>query len=103
MSEPTRFGRTDYCKVQGSLLPCFTANKDELPLGAGATGQAHSRRWIVDSGASEHLCTKEGLTKEELLTVRPVTEPQSLQTANGEVTPDEQADVWIVDLGAHIT
>jgi hypothetical protein len=53
------------------------------------------RRYLVDSGASFHLTSKESLSQKERKTLRKLPFPLDIQTANGVVTLEWCADVYV--------
>ena len=61
------------------------------------------REFVVDSAASMHMLSKKGLSSEELETLRRSRNPTTVVTANGEVQADEEAQVFVHDLGLFVT
>ena len=61
------------------------------------------REFVVDSGASKHILSKKDLSSEELETLRRLRNPTVVVTANGEVQTNEEAQVYIHDLGLLMT
>ena len=61
------------------------------------------RQFIVDSGASFHLASKNVLTKAERKTVRPMKEPLLMRTANGVVVAKEEADIYVEAFDTKLT
>jgi hypothetical protein len=57
------------------------------------------RRFLVDSGASSHLVSKESLSQKERKTVSSLPFPIEIQTANGTVVIKECCEVFVHDLG----
>lgn len=70
---------------------------------AVAAGTLMDRSFIVGSGASEHLISRDFLTGEKRKNVRYLKEPVTLNSANGEVTAKQCADVWIKDIETTVT
>ncbi len=56
------------------------------------------RNYIVDSGASFHLVSKDELTEQESSTIIAIDEPIPIQTANGEVQLHEKCQIFVRDL-----
>lgn len=57
-----------------------------------------NRLYIIDSGASYHLVSKNNLSSSEKATIEKC-EPLSLQSANGIVTARQTAQIFIKELG----
>jgi hypothetical protein len=57
------------------------------------------RRFLVDSGASFHLVSKESLSQKERKSVSKLPFPIEIQTANGTVFIKECCDIYVHDLG----
>ena len=51
------------------------------------------RLYLVDTGASTHLVDENSLTEKEKATKRKMEYPVPMATANGDVTPEWEADV----------
>jgi hypothetical protein len=60
------------------------------------------RRYIVDSGASFHLVSKDTLSSKEKLSISPLEEEIPIQTANGKVLFSETCQVFIHELGLKV-
>ena len=60
------------------------------------------RRYIVDSGASFHLVSKNNLNSKERYTIVSLDRPIPIQTANGEVELNEKVRVYVHDLNVHV-
>ena len=71
---------------------CFTANGT----------QPSNRKYMLDSGSTFHLICWNFLRDAEKLTVRKCAHCY-LNIANGPITVDHEADIWIEELGLHIT
>ena len=65
---------------------------------ATSTINPGEREFVVDSGASMHMVSKEDLNSAELETVRISKNPTMMVTANGEVLAKEEATVYVQDL-----
>ena len=55
------------------------------------------RNYIVDSGASFHLVSRDELTDQEKSTIIALDEPIPIQTANGEVELNEKCQIFVRD------
>ena len=88
-------------------LQAKNADKATLysPIGARATPAPTSklpeeRECVIDSGASMHMLSKKVLSSEEMdTTLRRSRTPAVVVTANGEVQTNEDAHVYVRDLG----
>ena len=60
------------------------------------------REYVVDSGASMHMKSKEELNPEEMDTVKRSRTPTVVLTANGDVQPHEEARVFVHDLNLFV-
>ena len=58
---------------------------------------------VVDSGALMHLLSKKDLSSDELDTLRRSRNSATVVTANGEVQANEEAQVYVHDLGLFVT
>ena len=61
------------------------------------------RVFVVDSGASMHMLSKGDLSSDELDTLRRSRNPATKMTANGEVQTNEEAQVFVHDIGLFLT
>ena len=61
------------------------------------------REFVVDSGASMHMMSKNKLSSDELYTLRRSRNPTVVLTANGEVHTNEEAQVYVHDLNLFVT
>ena len=59
--------------------------------------------FVVDFGASMHMISKKDLKSAELETVTTSISPTTVITANGEVQTNEEATVYVRDLGIFLT
>ena len=64
-----------------------------------ALGNSSVREYVVDSGASYHIIGISLLSKAERRTIRKADHRVLLQTANGQITTDQVADVNVEELG----
>ena len=63
---------------------------------------ASDRTFVLDSGASYHLIGYNKLTEKEKATIRPVDEPFRVQSANGTITVEEEAQIHVPALNIWI-
>ena len=61
------------------------------------------RIFVVETGASMHMLSKRDLSSDELDTLRRSRTPTTVVTANGEVQNNEDAHVYVHDLGLFLT
>ena len=61
------------------------------------------REFVVDSGASMHMLSKEDFSSGEMETLRRSGTPQRWVTASGEVQTSEEAQVYVHDLELFVT
>ena len=61
------------------------------------------RMFFVDSGASMHMLSKRDQSPVEMDTLRRLRTPTTVVTANGEVQANEEAQVYVDDLGLFVT
>ena len=65
---------------------------------AASTLKLEEREFVVDSGASMHMISKEDLSDAEMETVMTSRSPTIVITANGEVQTHEEATVHVKEL-----
>ena len=70
---------------------------------APSTIKPKEREFVVDSGASIHMISKTDLNSAELETVMTTRSPTTVITANGEVQTNEEATVYVRELGIFLT
>ena len=61
------------------------------------------REFVVDSGASMHMISKKDLSEAEMDTLTKSCSPTIVITANGEVQTQEEAFVYVKELGIFLT
>ena len=61
------------------------------------------RMFVVYSGASMHMLSKKDLRSDEMDSLRRSRNPTTEVTANGEVQTNEEAQVYVHDLGLFVT
>ena len=59
--------------------------------------------FVVDSGASMHMLSKKDLSSDEMDTLRRSRTPTVVVTANGALQTNEEAQVYVHDLGLFVT
>ena len=98
----------------GTWRNIFTSSKirtklrSTLPFEARATPAPTSkileeRQFLVDSRASMHMLSKKDLSSAEIDTLWRSRIPTTVVTANGEVQTNEEAQVYVHDLGLFVT
>ena len=68
-----------------------------------STLKPEEREFVVDSGASMHMISKKDLSKAEMETLTKSCSPTIVKTANGEVQTQEEAIVYVKELGIFLT
>ena len=61
------------------------------------------RMFVVHSGLSMHMPGNRDFSSDEMDTLRRSTSPITVVTANGEVQTNEEAQVYVHDLGLFVT
>ena len=82
---------TFYFPVEARLTPTPTSQSPE------------QREFVVDFGASMHMLSKKDLSSDEMDTLRRSRTSTVVVTANGEVQTNEEAQVYVHDLGLFVT
>ena len=72
-------------------------------LPAPSTLKPMEREFVVDSGASMHMISKKDLCDAEMGTLTKSCSPTIVITANGEVQTQEEATVYVKELGIFLT
>ena len=65
---------------------------------AHSSKKPEEQEFVVDSGASAHMLSKKDSSSAELETLRKSRNHTMVMTANGEVQPNEEAQVYVHDL-----
>ena len=78
------------------------SSKEKMPVFKLQSKGPKTRKFLVDSGASFHLVSKESLSQKESKTVHLIPFPIEIQTANGVVTITECCQVFIHELGIKV-
>ena len=81
----------------------FFSPSENWCLPAPSTIKPEEREFVVDSGASMHMISKKDLNSAELETVTTSRSPTTVITANGEVQTNEEATVYVKELGFFLT
>ena len=68
-----------------------------------STLKPEEREFVVDSGASMHMISKKDLSEAEMDTLTKSCSPTIVITANGEVQTQEEAVVYVKELGIFLT
>ena len=85
-------------KLKQKDKAAFYSPAEEWVLLAASTNEPEERQFVVDSGASMHMVSKEDLDPAELETMRTSRSPTTVMTANGEVQTREEATVYVKEL-----
>ena len=83
-------GATFFSPSANRCLPASTLKPEE-------------REFVVDSGASMHMISKKDLSNAEMDTLTKPCSPTIVITANGEVQTQEEAIVYVKELGIFLT
>ena len=62
------------------------------------TKDTGGRDFLIDSGATFHMCSYDSLTASELRTLQPLPKPVRILTANGVIIVSNYATVYVSDL-----
>ena len=81
----------------------FYSPSEEWIIPAAPTITSEEREFVVDSGASMHMVSKNDLNESELETGRASKNPTVTLTANSEVPAKEEATVSVRDLDLFVT
>ena len=68
-----------------------------------STLKPEEREFVVDSGASMHMISKKDLSEAEMDTLTKSCSPTIVITANGEAQTQEEAIVYVKELGIFLT
>ena len=86
-------------KLKEKQKTAFFSPSENWCLPAPSAIKPEEREFVVDSGASVHMISKKDLNSAELETVTTSKSPTTVITANGEVQTNEEATVYVKDLG----
>ena len=98
----------------GTLPQTFTSSKRKTKLHSSrlqksgfspsaSARELEEREFVVDSGASMHMVSKEDLNSAELETVTASRSPTTVMTVNGEVQTRQEATVFVKELDLFVT
>ena len=90
-------------KLKEKQKIAFFSPSENWCLPAPSTNKPEEREFVVDSGASMHTISKKDLNSTELETVTTSKSPTTVITANGEVQTNEEATVYVRELGIFLT
>ena len=65
-------------------------------------GKDHRRDYVLGSGASKHLVSRNMLTAEEKRTIRKSLHPIEMNTASGPVRATEEVQIYVKDLDIYV-
>jgi len=88
-------------EAEGNLEPKQEPEKPSKKV-VLSPSSLNARRYIVDSGASFHLVDSRTLSKQERSTIYKISDPISIQTANGDVIVDSKVKIFVRELGLHV-
>ena len=81
----------------------FFSPSENWCLPASSTLKPEEREFVVDSGASMHMISKQNLSDAEMDTLTASKSPTTVITANGEVQTHEEATVYVKELDICLT
>ena len=90
-------------KLKENDKAAFYSPSDEWVLPAASTIKPEEREFVVDSGASLHVVSKQDLDSAVLETGRVSKSPTTVMKANGEVLTREEATVYVEELNSYVT
>ena len=82
---------------------CKRAPSSSMPQALSCWKEYYQREYTVDSGASYHTISEQDLTAGEWKSMRLLDEPVTMQTCNGEVEAEHEAEIFVHDLEIIIT
>ena len=92
-----------FYKLKNSDKATFKTRTDAKARQAPAAKRPEEREFVVDSGASMHMMSKNELRSDELDTLRRSRSPTVVLTANGGVHTHEEAQVFVHDVHLFVT
>ena len=95
------FGEKIY-KLRAEDEPMFYSPV-EIKAPVFVSKNTEERMFVVDSGASMHTLSKKDLRSDEMETLRRSRNPTVVLTANGEVETNQEAQLYVHDLGPFVT
>ena len=90
-------------KLKERNKAAFFSLSENRCLPAPSTLKLEEREFVVDSGASMHMISKEVLNSVELETLTTSKSATTVITANGEVQTHEEATVYVKELNIFLT
>ena len=90
-------------KLKEKNKTAFFSPSENRRLPAPSTLQPEEREFVVDSGASMHMISKNDLNSAELVTSTTSRSPTTVITANGEVQTHEEVTVNVKELDKFLT
>ena len=90
-------------KLKEKHKTAFFSPSENWCLPAPSTLTPEEREFVVDSRASVHMISKKDLNSAELETVTTSRSPTIVITANSEVQTNEEATVYVQELGTFLT
>ena len=89
-------------KIKGEKKATFFSPSENRCLLASNL-KPEEREFVVDSGASMHMISKQDLNSAEMDTLTKSCSPTTVITANGEVQTHEEATVYVKELDIFLT
>ena len=86
-------------EVRGTDKATFFSLSDERSLPAPSDINLKEREFVVDSGASMHMVSRNDLNSAELETVRISKSPTTVEQANGKALTKEEATFFVQGIG----
>ena len=91
-----------YPEIKGENKTAFVSPSENRCLPA-SNFKPEEREFVVDSGASMHMISKEDLNSAEMDTLTKSCSPTTVITANGEMQTHEEATVHVKELDIFLT
>ena len=93
----------NFYKLKYTNKATFSSPIEASAMPAPTSILPEEREFVVDSGASIHVLSKKDLSSDELETLRRSRTLKVVVTVNGEVQTNEEAEVYVHDLGFFVT
>ena len=90
-------------KLKEKNKAAFFSPSENLCLPVPSNLKPEERGFVVDSGASMHMISKQDLNSADLETLTTSRSPTTVITANGEVQTHEEATVYVKELDTFLT
>ena len=94
MAKSLNKGMGEFDDTDASFFKILDPEKNSMTEPTLKAIYAARRSFVIDSGASNHLIGYSKLTPKEKGSIRPIAEPQRLQSANGIVSVDKEVHVF---------